>query len=334
MDTMAAPHDCISKSDFSPEGLPWIDRQGFEIQRYVQSLGLSQDDAVLLKRRLHHWMTYGYVVLEGAIEPELIEAYFKDMEELLTQHERFQILANSDKYGVVPIRQVAREHIEDLRHDRGNMHMRLNDFYNYSVAAKKLSLHPSIVDFVQHLFRDSIVVLQSLSFFNGSEQELHQDFAFVPAKVPSQLAATWIALEDIHPDSGPLLYIPGSHVLPRFDWGDGIFRTPRSTRTEAQFHAFLREHAAQAGLTEQEFCPKKGDVFVWHGALAHGGTPVRDRNRTRKAYVTHYSAASTHLHDYRESDQPAKRVQLNGGYLNLNPHDPANEDVFRNGANL
>lgn len=28
------------------------------------------------------------------------------------------------------------------------------------------------------------------------------------------LVAAWIAFEDIHPDSGPLVYYPGSHQLP------------------------------------------------------------------------------------------------------------------------
>ena len=84
---------------------------------------------------------------------------------------------------------------------------------------------------MQHIFQDRALVLQSLTFYAGSEQAMHQDFAFVPAQVASQLTATWVALEDIHPDSGPLAYIPGSHFLRKFEWGNGIFRNEQSTRS-------------------------------------------------------------------------------------------------------
>jgi len=30
------------------------------------------------------------------------------------------------------------------------------------------------------------------------------------------LVGAWVAVEDIHPDSGPLVYYPGSHRLPYY----------------------------------------------------------------------------------------------------------------------
>ena len=35
---------------------------------------------------------------------------------------------------------------------------------------------------------------------------------------------------------------------------------------------------------------KKGDVFIWHANLIHGGSPIKDHSLTRKSMVIHYYA--------------------------------------------
>jgi len=35
-------------------------------------------------------------------------------------------------------------------------------------------------------------------------------------------------------------------------------------------------------------------VLVWHGALAHGGSPIRDANRTRRSVVGHFTTTDSH----------------------------------------
>ncbi len=326
--------DRTSRQDFEFETLPWLDRPAFEVTRYVESLDPAPADPAKLRRQLLQWMTHGYVVLEKVIDEDLIAAYEADLRELLDGYREFDVRVDSDVYPVTPIRNVDARYIEELKRGQGSIHLRLNDFHNYSVAGKRISLHPGIVQFLRHLFHDTVVVLQSLTFFTGSEQALHGDYAFVPAKVPSQLVGSWVALEDIEPDSGPLRYIPGSHVLPKFEWGDGIFRTPSSSRDDAAFAEYIKEQADLSGLEERAFCPRRGDALIWHGALAHGGSAVTNRVRTRRAHVSHYSKASVHLHDYRDPSRPAERIALNGGFLNRNPFDPSHEDVFRNAERI
>lgn len=324
----------ISNQDFDLSSLPWLDQPSRQISEYVAGLDPQPEHPLELRNNLLHWMQFGFAVLPQAIEPELIDAYLKDVDELLSRYKEFSVYIDCDILHVEPISLLESDHVQAVREDRDRTHLRINDIHNYSIAAKKISLHPKVVETVQHIFKDQIVALQSLMFFRGSEQALHQDFAFVPSHIPSQLGATWVALEDIHPDSGPLLYVPGSHTLPKFEWGDGIFRTPESARNEADFDRFLREQAEINGLPVMEFCPKKGDVFIWHGALAHGGAPVRNPELTRKAYVTHYSQASTHFWDYRRRGEPAERVELNGGFFHKSPVDPDREDVLRHGEHI
>jgi ectoine hydroxylase-related dioxygenase (phytanoyl-CoA dioxygenase family) len=209
--------------------------------------------------------------------------------------------------------------------------LRITDFHNWSIAGKKLSLHPTIVKFLKLVFRQRPVAMQSLTFMKGTQQEIHQDFSYVIAEIPSHLTASWIALEDIDPKSGPLMYYPGSHTAPKFDWGDGLFRTPRSSRSDHEFAIWIHEQARAAGLQLQHFAPKKGDVFIWHAALAHGGSLAVDKSLTRKSYVTHYSTEQGFTRDYRDKDRPPHVYECNGGLVFRNPHHPEEEDSFRRG---
>jgi ectoine hydroxylase-related dioxygenase (phytanoyl-CoA dioxygenase family) len=43
-------------------------------------------------------------------------------------------------------------------------------------------------------------------------------------------------------------------------------------------------------LEKKVFLAKKGDVFIWHANLIHGGMPIIDHSLTRKSMVIHYYA--------------------------------------------
>lgn len=321
----------MSGLEYDEAGLPWLDHPALEIRRYVESLDPQPEDPELLCQQLLHWSALGYLVLPGAIEPALIDAILADLDELFANYRDHAVQIDCDIQHGGPINKLPPDAVELTRQGKGKVHMRVLDFYCYSIAAKKISLHPKIVDVLEHVFRDAPVVLQSLNFSTGSEQHIHQDFAFVPAQIPSQLAATWVALEDVHPDAGPLEYIPGSQNIRKFDWGDGMFRTEKSSRTPEEFAEHIYRECARAGLQPQTFCPKRGDVFMWHSALAHGGVAVRDQARTRLSYVTHYSQASTHCFHHLDRSQKAERVEYPGGFFHRSPYDPGGWDTFRNG---
>jgi hypothetical protein len=320
--------------DFDEAGLPWLDAPMHAVQRYVDSLVPQPEDPELLRMQLLHWMAFGFVIIPGAIEHQLIDALLQDLDELFADHTRYNTLIDCDLLHGRPIHEVPADVMARHREGKANVHLRVLEFHSNSIAAKKISLHPRITGFLDHVFRDRLIVLQSLMFFTGSEQEIHQDFAFVPAKIPSQLVASWVALEDIDPDAGPLAYAPGSHTIRKFDWGDGMFRTQGSSRDPGQFAEHIHATLDRAGLHETSFAPKKGDVFFWHAALAHGGTPVRNKDLTRKSYVTHYSAASVHDWHHLERQETAKRIEYPGGFFHQHPWDPQEEDIFRNGERL
>src|SRR5437588_2024008 len=99
--------------------------------------------------------------------------------------------------------------------------VRINDAFVALPSALNLLSSPPLVEFLTAIFDEPPLVFQSLSFDLGSEQGLHQDSAYVLVNRPIELAACWIALEDIKPGSGELMYMRGSHRLPDFPFGGG-----------------------------------------------------------------------------------------------------------------
>jgi phytanoyl-CoA hydroxylase len=307
--------------EFDRETVPWLDKYYVEIQAYVADLPLDQRPAYDLSEQLIHWLRHGYATFPGLIEHGLIDAYLADIERLISDRSTSGVSLQIHGYGEGPARGFPPEAF-------GETHLRIMDLHNASTAGKALALHPRIVEFLTHLFRAAPVAMQTLTFIYGSEQGSHQDFAYVVAEVPSHLAATWIALEDVDPDAGPLFYFPGSHTVEKFDWGDGILLTTESTRTVPEFMAHLEDQVAKRSYRVETFCPRKGDVFFWHSALVHGGSARRNPALTRRSVVTHYSTATAYTRDRRAPHQVPTVYELNGGLVFANPTNPADEDRY------
>jgi phytanoyl-CoA hydroxylase len=314
--------DKAAEPDFDPQTLPWIDRPEADLEGYLRGLSKAEQD--MFGPALRSWRDLGYAIFPQAVSHELIDAYLADIEELYAQR-RWRALVLGESFGVQPVQALSRETLE------GEHHLRLMDFHNHSVAGKKLALNAKAVTFLRHVFQDEVVAMQSLTFIHGSEQWTHQDFPYVVAQIPSHLAASWIALEDVHPDAGPLGYFPGSHRLPKFNFGNGLFLTPESPLREDAFREHLERHCAARGIERQVFLPRKGDMFVWHAALAHGGTKVNNPNLTRKSFVTHYSSLRAYPRDRRAPEVIPRRWTWNGAHLYENPLLPEEENSFRRG---
>lgn len=307
--------------DFDLENLPWLDRHLAEIDEYVDSL-----DRTLfrfeLREKLLHWLRFGFVKFENAIEHELIDSYLEDIDLVMSGESNSGVRLQIEGLGIKEARHLTNEELRVK-------HLRVMDMHNISMAGKCLSLHPVVTDFLGHVFRQEVVAMQSLTFIHGTEQRSHQDFAYVRAGIPSHLAASWIALEDVDPDAGPLFYLPGSHMVQKFDWGNGLFLTPESSFDENQFADFLEAKCAEVGLNKEIFCPKKGDIFFWHAGLVHGGSPTNQRSLTRKSYVTHYSSSSAYKTDRRAPDVTPTVFSLNGGSIFADPINPSEENRFQ-----
>jgi ectoine hydroxylase-related dioxygenase (phytanoyl-CoA dioxygenase family) len=89
-------------------------------------------------------------------------------------------------------------------------------------------------------------------------------------------------------------------------FSDGSYHEIESERHLWQ--EYIAMSISDAGLEKRQFLARKGDVFVWHAHLLHGGAPIKDNTLNRKSCVFHYFSES----DARASGQ--NLVPKSGAY--------------------
>ncbi|MBV9310098.1 MAG: phytanoyl-CoA dioxygenase family protein [Solirubrobacterales bacterium] len=263
---------------FSRFGGLWTDRRDAleELDRRVGSGKVTGGAAELLR----HWIEHGWVTLEGAVAPEVCDELREDLDAAFASGDQRLLIHSPAGSDYQPL-------TAGLDTDRA----RVVDVYVHYASARRALFSPPIVSFLANIFDAVPLLFQSLTFERGSQQQMHQDTAFVVVSSPLEFAASWIALEDIQPGSGELMYLDRSHHLPEYLFS-GKYKHWNAKRDgdeqHAQWHASLYENARGMGLEERTFLPRKGDVLMWSADLAHGGSPVSDPSLTRKSLVGHY----------------------------------------------
>lgn len=314
-------------TQFDPATLPWIDRPNPDIERFLKKNPPRFQVPYDMAEKLKGWEKNGYTVLENIIPTEMIDNFWNDFQELVHHPEKYDLTIRIDLDEFLPNQQ--RNIKEFPREALLGKFVKINDFHNSSVAGKKLMTHPSIVAFLEAIFNQQVVVQQSLIFMYGSQQPTHQDYPWVTAKIPSHLAAAWIAMEDIQIDSGPLYYYIGSHKMPKFNFGSGILYRHDSTKSPLEFAEYLDRTSEELKYPKETLLIKKGDVLIWHAALAHGGSLITNPEQTRKSFVCHYSTSQAlPFHKNNTNAEPVKQ-NYNGVMIYNNPALPQSEDVFK-----
>ena len=145
-----------------------------------------------------------------------------------------------------------------------NVGYRIPDLHSHSDHALDLYLHPTMFRMVELIYDQPAISFQSLYFEYGSQQALHRDPMYVVTDPASHLLASWVALEDIVPESGPLAYVPKSHHLPWFEFEPDTVvcgqKVPKEKR-EA-FDEWKRD-------THPRREPRSGGVHVQPGRRVH-----------------------------------------------------------------
>jgi phytanoyl-CoA hydroxylase len=275
----------------------WVDDDAADIDAYVSRLKPHTRPPYDLKQKLEEWRTNGVVIFEGVVDHGLIDKVNEDIAFVLHHHDKYSLPVDGSHDVAETYRFLNRLSSRQVQ----EYNLRLVDIHTVSYNAALLTMVPEAVSFLRHVFGSEPALLQTLTFPIGSEQTVHQDFPYVfRQRDIAKLAAFWIPLEDIHPDSGPLAYYCGSHrvkTLGFFDWGDGAinqFDRFGEHRHVTGYESFLKERIEALGLPPRHFLPRKGDLLVWHGALVHAGSEIRNRSLTRKSLVGHYTAVGSH----------------------------------------
>ena len=171
----------------------------------------------------------------------------------------------------------------------GASDLRLQDGWQCSAAVRELALLPELQQLLRCCWGREPFAFQTLNFPVGTQQHIHSDAVHFHTEPPGFMCGIWVALEPIHPDAGPLEYLPGSHRLPYLQCRDvGVLQQQDVTPDQRIFHDRWTEAEHRYGLERQRFTPQLGQALIWSANLIHGGAAVKDPARSRWSQVTHY----------------------------------------------
>ncbi|MGO9817258.1 MAG: phytanoyl-CoA dioxygenase family protein [Acidocella sp.] len=193
--------------------------------------------------------------------------------------------------------------------------------YMHIPEMRDLALYPPLMEKLQEVIGEPMMLHLCLTGWLSSQRGWHQDDYLNPSFVNSWYAAVWIALGDIHPDSGPFEYVPGSHRWPLMR-GEKVrkFLTPEElTRREPKTGYNHWERYAERFVNPAidyevatwdrkpvKFLAKRGDVLIWHGRLIHRGSDPNVPGMERRSLIAHYSGIN------HRPDMPVRGQDQNG----------------------
>lgn len=209
---------------------------------------------MLRPEQVKHFLDRGYVVVPGVVAMERVE-------ELRAAHE--QLLATWARECDVP-----RAEYERVVSQWTSLHEQ------HSAFARQIH-HPTIEAIACHLLSATRVQLFHDHFISkppgvSATIPWHQDYPFWPVSEPRALSC-WLALDDIHTDSGGLRFMPGAHregEQPPVDF----LRAPKDWGTREQdarevlvaagdcvFHHCLSWHTSAPNLSQQ---PRRAFITI------------------------------------------------------------------------
>jgi hypothetical protein len=204
--------------------------------------------------------------------------------------------------------------------------------YMFYREIKALCLYRPLMEKMRELAGEAMGLHLNLSNWVSTERAFHQDSYLNPEGVDDHYIAAWIALDDIHPASGPFQFVAGSNHWPVLRRSRIFERLSDGQRRDENWPAATQDWVSAACLEEitnrgasiDTYLPKRGDVLLWHPFLIHRGSPPSEPGRPRKSLIAHYSGIS------HRPDMSFARWENGEHYAVFNqplePEDPAPTD--------
>ncbi|GAA6137592.1 hypothetical protein NBRC116583_13390 [Arenicella sp. 4NH20-0111] len=230
------------------------------------------------------WEENGYLLLEGFYSAEKIDQINRLVDDLWCNRKKLDAQYVIDIF--VETEEERRVYFSDAPLKARKLPYKLNDLYLSREEIRELVVGKELAPILAELLDGFPMVCNSLSFEFGSQQDYHFDTFYMPSPTPNKMVASWIALEDATEDNGPLSYYPGSHKIAPFHFSSGS--TIIVNDEMPTFKEYIFEEIEKRELQPETLFANKGDVLIWHSQLFHGGSPIKDKSKTRKSLVTHY----------------------------------------------
>lgn len=212
----------------------------------------------------------GYCCFDPEIDGELLDQANVDIDAALKKQ---NFKKNSDAY-----------HYNDSP--------RIVEAWKHSEAIKKIATNQKLLSFLQNAYQSEPIPFSTINFLKGTEQPLHSDefhFGSIPHRY---LTGVWVALEDIHPDSGPVSIAVGSHKMPIFSFEMLNIEIPKSEKQFKEaytiYEDWVREYIKCQNLEIVTPELKKGQCIVWLSNTLHGSYNIKNDSLSRKSMAIHF----------------------------------------------
>jgi hypothetical protein len=275
---------------------PWLDRPD-ALDRIDEKLQRGEINAHEAEQ-CRHWASQGYIILRQSIDGQTLDDVWNAYEKAI-QAGKIKLqpepAAENDPY---PGRFL-------------NPHKKTGAFC-------RILKQPDLLRWIRVLMGREPKPLQTIMAHKGSQQGVHSDSIHMTTYPLGYLSAAWIAFEDIHPDSGPLVYYPASHKLPYvFSKDVGLSVSEFQQHGYASYHSkyepYIQELIQTHALEPHYFHAKKGDVLIWHANLLHGGSPRSNILLSRRSLVCHFFVKGSFV--YHDLAAAQSRTQYLGTCL-------------------
>jgi ectoine hydroxylase-related dioxygenase (phytanoyl-CoA dioxygenase family) len=267
----------------------------------------ADNPKVLSDEQKQQWEDDGYLILPHFFCQEGLNRINRLIDSLWEGNHFASSQVVSDVF--IQTEKETRLRLSDAPAEARNSPYKLNDVFLECKELLSVILDPRVVDVMTELLGGAPLVCNTLNTEHGTQQPFHTDSLYMTPPKKLNLAASWLALEDVKENSGPLQYYPGSHQIPPYVFSNGSI-----SAVDEEMHAYVKYMESE--IEKRDLKPKKfhanaGDLFVWHSQLYHGGAPIIDRSLTRKSLVTHY---------FRAKDMAGPHGKWGNGFYQLRGH--------------
>ncbi len=190
--------------------------------------------------------------------------------------------------------------------DANGHEKRLCNFHLCSEAASSLGNNHELAKLLDYLFGYEASIYTSLTFKYGTQQPVHRDTPHFATWPPNYFFGVWVALDDVHPDSGPLFYIKNAHRFgadPKQFWDQAVERIPEGSAQEKclmaldLYNGYVIRKSSSYGEPLM-LDAKAGDTVIWHPQTPHGGSLARNPELPRWSIVFHCAPAAIQVHQH------------------------------------
>jgi phytanoyl-CoA hydroxylase len=155
-------------------------------------------------------------------------------------------------------------------------------------ATQSLLTAPSLRDLFKTLLGELPTVVQSMYFEGNSATWEHQDSYYLDSEKVGEMAAAWIAIEEIVARSGRFFICPGSHKV-KLD--DHTLENNIAEHHE-EYISSVVEKIKKLHMEIRAPFLEKGDVLFWNSLTIHGSLDSQDPQRSRSSITCHAIPAS------------------------------------------